>query len=135
MRAAFNDSLEGYVLLDTGASYSAISRRTAQALRSSAVSAVGLRGANGAMDCDVMAAGVRVQVAGGNLTAEPVVALDLARFSAFNGVETAAVLGYPALRASVITVDYRDALVRIDGPLKGGRTHASMADKRKAGAP
>jgi hypothetical protein len=114
MRGALNGALEGYILLDTGACYSAISRRTAQVLKSSLVSAIDLRGPNGAVDGGLIGGGIRFQVAGRSLTAEPVVALDLAAFSALNGVETAAVLGYPTLRSSVLTVDYRDALVRID---------------------
>jgi hypothetical protein len=129
MRAALNDALEGFILLDTGASCSAISHRTAQALRSSLVSTVGMRGANGAVDGDLIAAGVRFDVAGWNVTADPVVAVDLAGFSAFNGVETIGVLGYPALRASILTVDYRDALVRIDAPSKGGKGRTLMAEK------
>ncbi|MGA3096066.1 MAG: aspartyl protease family protein [Bryobacteraceae bacterium] len=130
VRGAMNDSQEGYILLDTGASYSAISRRTAQALNSSPVSAVGLRGANGALDGDLIAAAVRFHVGGWNLTADSVVALDLAEFSAFNGVETAGVLGYPALRASVLTISYRDAMVRIETPPKGEHGRAQMAERR-----
>jgi hypothetical protein len=34
LRGAVNDAQEGYILLDTGASYSAVSRRTARALKS-----------------------------------------------------------------------------------------------------
>ena len=111
VRGALNDAMEGYILLDTGASYSAISRRAARVLKSSPVSAVDLRDANGAVNGDLIEAAIRFGIAGGSLTAEPVVALDLAAFSAFNGIETIGVLGYPALRASILTVDYRDALV------------------------
>ena len=134
MPAALNEAVEGYVLLDTGASYSAISHRAAQALRSALVSTVGLRGANGAVNGDLIEAAVQFHVAGWNLTAEPIVALDLADFSAFNGVETAGVLGYPALRASILTVSYRDALVRIDAPPKGAKGRTLMAEKEEAGA-
>jgi hypothetical protein len=114
MLGAMNGALQGYILLDTGACYSAISRRTAQVLKSSLVSELELRGPNGAVSGGLIDGGVRFHMAGWSLTAEPVVALDLAAFSALNGIETAGVLGYPALRFSVLTVDYRDALVRID---------------------
>jgi predicted aspartyl protease len=134
MRAALNGALEGYILLDTGASYSAVSHGAAQALRSALVSTVGLRGANGAVDGDLIEAAVQFHVAGWNLTAEPIVALDLAGFSAFNGVETIGVLGYPALRDSMLTVSYRDAMVHLDAPPKGGKGRTSMAEKEEAGA-
>jgi hypothetical protein len=135
VRGTLDDTLEGDVLLDTGASYSAVSRRTAQVLRSSLVLAVGLRGANGAVNGELVESGVRFQVAGRSLVAEPVVALDLAGFSAFNGVETIGILGYPALRTSILTVNYRDGLVRIDAPQSGGHGRTLMAEKEKAGAP
>jgi hypothetical protein len=114
LRGDMNDALDGYILLDTGACYSAISRRTAQALRCSLISAADLRGPSGSVNGGFIDGGIRFRVAGASLTAEPVVALDLAAFSAFNGVETAGVLGYPTLLHSVLTVDYRDALVHID---------------------
>lgn len=133
LRAAMNDALEGYILLDTGACYSAVSWRTAQALRSSLLSAVDLRGPNGAVNGGLIDGGIRFHVAGRSLTAEPVVALDLAAFSAFNGVETAGVLGYPTLRSFVLTLDYRDALVRIDAPSKAGNAAATLADRKNTG--
>jgi len=134
VRGALNDALEGYILLDTGASYSAVSQRTAKVLRSSPVSSVDLRGANGAVNGDLIGAGVRFQVAGRSFTAEPVVALDLVALSALNGVDAIGVLGYPALRGSILTVNYRDALVRIDNQSKGGNPRVLMARQRRAGA-
>ena len=121
LRGAMNDAPEGHILLDTGACYSAISRRTARVLKTSLVSAVDLRGPNGTVDGGLIDGAVRFRVAGQSLTAEPVVALDLGAFSTVNNIETDGVLGYPALRHSVLTVDYRNALVRIDAPSKAGR--------------
>jgi len=135
VRGTLDGTIEGHILLDTGASYSAVSRRTAKVLKSSLVSAVGLRGANGAVTGELVEAGVRFQVAGRSLMAEPVVALDLVGFSAFNGVETIGILGYPALRASILTVNYRDGLVRIDAPPNGPHRRTLIADDKKAGAP
>jgi hypothetical protein len=134
LRGAVNDALEGYILLDTGSSYSAISRRTAQVLRSPLVSEVDLRGPNGAVNGGLIDGAIRFHVAGRSFTVEPAVALDLAAFSAFNGVETAGVLGYPTLRSSVLTVDYRDALVRLDVPSNGVPTRALMASDKGAAA-
>jgi hypothetical protein len=76
MRGVLNGALEGYILLDTGTSYPAISLRTTQALKSSLVSVVDLRGANGAVKGDLIAAGARFHVAGRGLAAELVVALN-----------------------------------------------------------
>ncbi len=116
VRGALNDALKGYIFLDTGASYSAISQRTARVLKSKPVSAIALQGAGGAVNGDLIAGRIRYHVASQSLTAETVVALDLKAFSAFNRVETIGILGYPALRAFILTVSYRDALVRIDAP-------------------
>lgn len=117
-RATLNEAHEGYVLLDTGASYTAISRGMARALRSWPVSTVQMRGANGDVSGDVVEAAVRFQVGGRELTPVLVVALDLTTVSAYNGIEIIGVLGYPDLSNSVLTVSYRDALVRI-GPQGG----------------
>ena len=134
LRGLLNDELEGHILVDTGASYSAISRRTAHVLKSSPISVVDLRGANGAVNADLIAGGIRFQVAGQNLTAQPVVALDLSAFSALNGVDTIGILGYPDLRSSILTISYRDALVRIDARSNDVISPTLIADERTAGA-
>jgi hypothetical protein len=114
LRGAMNNAPPGNILLDTGACYSAVSRRTARLLSASLLAPTDLRGPNGPVDGGFLEGAVRFEVAGRSLTGEPVVAVDLSAFSALNGLETDGVLGYPALRFSVLTVDYRDALVRID---------------------
>jgi hypothetical protein len=114
LRGAMNGGPPGNILLDTGACYSAVSRRTARLLNNSSLSPADLRGPNGAVDGGFLDGAIRFQIAGRSLTGEPVVAVDLAAFSALNGIETDGVLGYPALRYSILTVDYRDSLVRID---------------------
>ena len=134
VRGALNNLLQGHILIDTGACYSAISLATAQVLRASRASAVSLRGANGVFNGDLIGAGIRFDLAGRSITTERVVAVDLSAFSAFNGVDTIGVLGYPALRYSVLTVNYRDALLRIETRPKRGSGLALMADERKAGA-
>ncbi|MBZ5581797.1 MAG: aspartyl protease family protein [Acidobacteriia bacterium] len=132
LRGVLNNALEGYILLDTGASYSAVSRPAARVLKKSTGPVIGLQGANGVVSGDLLAAGARFDFAGRSLAAETVVALDLAALSALHRVEAIGVLGYPALRASILTVSYRDGLVRIDSRLHG-ETPALVADK-KAGA-
>ena len=132
VRGTLNDVLNGYILLDTGASYSAVSQRTAKVLKCPLASTVGLTGANGALHGDLIAGGVRFGVAGLSLAGGPVVAVDLGAFNQFHGVETIGVLGYPALRADILTVSYRDALVRIAAPSKRGSPGVLMADGKRA---
>ena len=76
---------------------------------------------------------VRFHVAGQVLTSEPVVAVDLVAFSTVNNLETDGVLGYPALRHSVLTVEYRDARIRIEAPSSGGNASAVLADRKDTG--
>ena len=111
-----NGAPRGYILLDTGSCYSAVSREAARALQVPLLSMLDLRSPNGPAQAGLIAGPIRFQVAGRSLTAEPAVALDLSAFSAWNGVETSGVLGYPTLHSSVLTIDYRDRLVRIDAP-------------------
>ena len=132
LRGAVNDALEGFILLDTGASYSAVSQGAAKVLRRPLASVIALRGANGDLNGDLFAGGVRFGVSGLNFMADPVVAVDLAAFCAFHRAETLGVLGYPALRSSVLTVSYRDALVRIDTPTNPKSARVLMADERRA---
>ena len=47
-------------------------------------------------------------------TDTPVMVVGLHHFEQYNQIELAGILGYPALRESVITIDYRDGLVGID---------------------
>jgi hypothetical protein len=48
------------------------------------------------------------------LAAGPVVAIDLSTASRYHNLEVSGLIGYPALRDSVLIVNYRDGLVRID---------------------
>jgi hypothetical protein len=109
-----NQTQPGYVLLDTGASYSAISRGVARSLRSSLGEPVRMQGSAGEIEGERVQSGVRFQVAGREFRTDPVVALDLTTPSKYNGVEIAGLLGYPDLRNSVLTIDYRDSLVKIE---------------------
>jgi hypothetical protein len=46
--------------------------------------------------------------------ADPAVVVDLSALASHHGFAIAGVLGYPALRRSILTIDYRDALIRIE---------------------
>jgi hypothetical protein len=114
MKAVLDDAREGYVLLDTGAAYTGISPQTARALRSSLVEPLHMQGATGWVAGETVEPGIRFRIAGQELTVDHPVALDLTTVSRFNGIEMIGVLGYPELRHTVLTVNYRDALVRIE---------------------
>jgi hypothetical protein len=48
------------------------------------------------------------------VSANPVVVVGLNQFEQYNQIEVAGILGYPALRESILTINYRDGLVGID---------------------
>jgi hypothetical protein len=51
------------------------------------------------------------------LVANDIVALDLLNLSRHCGVEVVGVLGFPALRPYILTIDYRNRVVKIDPKL------------------
>jgi hypothetical protein len=107
--------MPGYVLLDTGATYNAVSP-AARASRDygNPSGAIPLRGGAGAIDGLPLQPGIRFRCGGQVLSAGPAVAVDLSDFARHHQIEVMGVLGYPALSRSILTIDYRDALVRID---------------------
>jgi hypothetical protein len=113
VQAAFNRRTEGYVLLDSGSSYTAVSNSAALALKSAFLGEVSIRAGSGEITGESIMPGVRFQFGGREVTAESVVAIDLTTLSRFSGVQVAGVIGFPELRTRVLTVNYRDALVRI----------------------
>jgi hypothetical protein len=123
-KAALDGAREGYVLLDTGAAYTGISLQTARALRSRPVESFHMQGAAGAVGAvagEMVEPGIRFRIADQEFTADHPVAVDLTTVSRYNGVEMIGVLGYPELRNTVLTVNYRDALVSIQHKRDGGR--------------
>lgn len=48
------------------------------------------------------------------LAANTVMVVGLQNFERYNQIEVAGILGYPALRESILTINYRDALVGIE---------------------
>jgi Aspartyl protease len=112
-----NDIHEGYFLLDTGASYTAISRSLAGQLHISDALAqrVPLQGGVADIDAPLLNGAVRLRVGSKGPVSGPVVAVDLSTASRYHNLEIAGLIGYPALRDSVLTVNYRDAFIKI-GP-------------------
>jgi len=112
--ATLNQAHKGYVLLDTGAVCSVISRQAARDLNSLFLESEEMQGGSGPIAGRRLASGIRFQIAGRELAADPVMAVDLSSISRFHGFEIAGLVGYPDLRTSVITVNYRDSLVSIE---------------------
>jgi predicted aspartyl protease len=117
LHTVVNESQPGYVLLDTGATYNALSPEAARASRNywSLTNAIDLRGAAGGTEGFPLPPGVRFRWGARVLSADPAVVLDLSNLARHHQFEIAGILGYPALRNSIVTIDYRDSLVRIEG--------------------
>jgi hypothetical protein len=116
LKTALDKLHERYFLLDTGAAHNAVSRQTAQALGGPLFQtpARQVQGASGSSEAPAMRPGVHFRMAGQEITSNDVVMVDLDQMSRYNGVEVAGLLGYPALRRFVVTVNYRDSLVRME---------------------
>jgi hypothetical protein len=117
VKGTVNETHEGYFLLDTGASYTAISRKLARRLDFSDLLAlrVALHGATADMDAPLLSGSVRLRFGSRQLATGPVVSVDLSTSSRYHDLEISGLIGYPSLRDSVLTVSYRDGLIRI-GP-------------------
>jgi hypothetical protein len=116
IKGVLNDSREGYVLLDTGSSFNVISESTARALKYPRLfaSSVPLQGGAGATEGRAYPWEVRFRFGSRVVAANPVVVVGLNQFEQYNQIEVAGILGYPALRESILTINYRDGLVGID---------------------
>ncbi|HTQ87164.1 MAG TPA: pepsin/retropepsin-like aspartic protease family protein [Candidatus Solibacter sp.] len=111
-----NGSHNGYFLLDTGAAHNALSSMAAQELGGPGVNARTrmVQGAGGVSEVQAMNSRVRFGVAKQEIVSDDVVLVNLDNLSRHNGLNVAGLLGYPALRRYVVTVNYRDSLVRME---------------------
>jgi hypothetical protein len=115
VKATANESHEGYFLLDTGASYTAISRNLASHLKISEALAprVSLRGGIAEMEAPVFTGLVRLHLGTADLVSGPVVAVDLSVASRYQDMEISGLIGYSALYSSVLTISYHTGLLWI----------------------
>ncbi len=115
LKGTVNETHEGYFLLDTGASYNAISRNMVRRLNISEAlaSLIPLQGGVAEMDAPLLTGQVRLRLPTNELARGPVVALDLSTASRYHNLEVSGLIGYPALSGSVLSVNYRDSLVVI----------------------
>jgi hypothetical protein len=116
LKCVLNDKHEGYFLIDTGAAYNAISRKVARQLNSSEAlaSSIPVHGSIAVMDAPLLPDRVQLRFGSRELAVEPVVVIDLSMASRYHNLEVAGLIGYPALRDSILIVNYRDGLVRLD---------------------
>jgi predicted aspartyl protease len=116
LKTVVNESQEGYAVLDTGASYNAISHAMSRALKAprTLTEFVTLRAGVGETEGIAIPFGIRFRLGDGILPADQVVAVDLSTLSRYHQFAISALIGYPALSSSVLMINYRDALVRID---------------------
>ncbi len=116
VKGTVNESHEGYFLLDTGAAYTAISRNLARQLHISETMSdhVPMQGGVASIDAPLLSGSVRLRFISQRAAPGPVVAVDLATASRYHNFEVSGLLGYSALCDSVLTVNYRDSLLRIE---------------------
>jgi hypothetical protein len=115
VRTKLNRKHDGYVVLDTGAFCSATSREVAGTLNGPRILAdLPIEAGTGAATGQLVSTAVHFEIAGQELVPDRVVALDLVNLSRHYGVEVVGVLGFPALSPYVLTIDYRNRLVKIE---------------------
>jgi len=116
VRCILNDRHEGYFVLDTGSSYTAIS--TDLATRMISTGNLGerftLQGGTARVEACRVTEVLRLRMGATRLSADPVMAMDLSSASRFHNFPISGLLGFPALRDTVLSVDYRRGSVSID---------------------
>jgi Aspartyl protease len=110
-----NEVHQGRFLLDTGSAFSAISLDLASQLHisESLAARVPLRGGVADMNAPLLSGLIRLRLASHLPVTGPVVAVDLSTASRYHGFEISGLIGYSALCDSVLTVSYRDSVIRI----------------------
>jgi hypothetical protein len=97
-----------YFMLDTGAAFSAIPGPGGTEIE--------VRGVEGRIDGALRARPMRLSIEGRELRDDKPLTLDLTELSRHEGVEISGIIGYPPLGKSVLTINYRDGLVRFGRP-------------------
>lgn len=106
-------SKQGYLMLDTGAAYNAISRPVADNLRLAAPPAtlVDLETPSGLVQGQLGTLS-RLRIGDQSAIIGSPIIVNLDTLSHYHGIEIIGLVGFPALEHSSITIDYRDRLVR-----------------------
>jgi hypothetical protein len=101
------------MLLDTGSAYNVLSNAASAQLQPARVLAV--TAAAGQTAARVLPGRLPVQLGDGELSFDAALAMPLTEISRRHGVNVTGIIGYPALAGAVVTVNYRESLVRIQG--------------------
>lgn len=134
--AVLNGERKGYVILDTGAYCSGISRKTARTLNGFPMFRdVPLETGTGAATGQRVSSLIHFAVADQDLTPRKVLAMDLSNVSRHYGLEIIGVLGFPALINHILTIDYRDGWVLINPPQSHSAPQPLAGDNAKPLAP
>jgi len=133
--ATLNGTQSGFVVLDTAAFSSAVSRKFAwDAGDSGRIPGIRIAAGTGSATGEVVSSAVRFQIAGQVLSPNDVVALDLSNLSRHYGMEVVGVLGFPALSAYILTIDYRNECVKMSVKRPAASQVESCGDRRASGA-
>jgi hypothetical protein len=99
---------DGYFLLDSGSTYSAVSQDVANRLPAGRTH---LLGARGPLDGVSFSRPMRLGVGDAQLADFNPVSLDLTEMSRQEGVEISGIVGFSVVSKLVLTINYRDGLV------------------------
>jgi hypothetical protein len=133
--AVLNGKQSGHVVLDTAAFCSAISHEVSGSPRGPLAPEVRIGAGTGAATGQLVSSAVHFQIAGQELILNEVVALDLSNLSRHCGMHVVGVLGFPALRPYVLTISYRNALIKIESPQRFSMREEDGCHNAKSPAP
>ena len=110
--AKLDKDAPAYLILDTGAAFSSVSRQ--MAVPFAEPPDFDVSGPGGGPVTAFRAGAIQLRLAGRDLTDPHAVTLDLAGLSNVHGVEISGLIGYPMLSRCTLTLDYRDGLIGLD---------------------
>ncbi len=112
VKAELDATKLGYLVLDTGAAFSSLSRQAAVPYAEPTPFEVA--GPGGTLVTASRAGPIQLRVAGQDLTDPDMISLDFGQISNFHGLEISGLIGYPMLSRYTVTVEYRDGLIGLD---------------------
>jgi len=136
VETVLNGKKNGYVVLDTGAYCSGISREVARTLSGFRIAPeVRLAAGTGTATGERFPSTVHFAIAAQDLVPNEVVAMDLSNLSRHYGVEVMGVLGFPELTHYVLTIDYASGRVRMEPPSNSSARDLQGAQNAELPAP
>jgi hypothetical protein len=112
VNAKLDADASAYLILDTGAAFSSVSRQ--MTIPSTKLPDFDVSGPGGGLVSAFRAGALQLRVAGRDLTDPNAVTLDFAHLSNVHGLEISGLIGYPMLSRCTLTLDYRDGLIGLD---------------------